>query len=97
MQLATSGASSLRSSAPGSASSSGCNGLGAELLDRGLIHARGVVVADLLGDGVAVLGRRGLLQNAAQVFQIVLVQLAVNAPRVWSGGMGLFFCQPPQE
>ena len=33
------------------------HGFGAKLLDSGFIHASGVVVADLLGDGIAVLGR----------------------------------------
>ena len=54
--------------------------LGAQLLYCGFIHAGRVVVADLLRDRVAVLGDGGLFQNAAQVLQIVFVQLAVNAP-----------------
>ena len=33
----------------------GLHGFGAKFLDRGLIHAGGVVIADLLGDGVGAL------------------------------------------
>ena len=51
----------------------GPDGLGAALLHHGLVHAGSVVVANLLGNGIAILGRGSLLQNRAQIFQVIFV------------------------
>ena len=71
------------------------DGLGAPLFDLGLIHAGGIVVANLLGDRVPVLRDGSLLENSAQILQIVFVELAVNAPRGLVRGDGIVLLPAP--
>src|SRR6185437_12006420 len=59
----------------------GLEGLGAGGIDRGLVHAGGVVVADLLGDGVFLGGvGAGVLENLVKGFAVALDQLGEGAP-----------------
>ena len=77
---------------------SGCKRRGSLFLDRRLIHAGGIVVADFLFDSASCFpGASGLFEKVAQDVEIVLVQCIETAPSRLSGGMGLFFIQLPQE
>ena len=55
--------------------------LGAKLLNGCLVHARRVVVADLLGHGIARgAGFRRFFQNRSQLRAVFVLELAVRAP-----------------
>ena len=65
------------------------HGFGAKLLHRRFVHTCGVVIADLLGDGVRGLGGGCLFENSPQIVEIILVQLGINVPTDLVGGNGI--------
>ena len=90
---ATSGARSRVDFSSAIESRYGCDRADAAFFDRRFVHAGCVVVADFLRHHGARSGRcSSFFEDAAQEIQIVLIELAVNVPAVWSGGIGLAVC-----
>src|SRR5208337_746910 len=59
----------------------GLNGCAAAFFHGGFVHAGGVEVTNLLGDGIALLAGLGrLFEHAAEKGQVVLVELGVDRP-----------------